>query len=1381
MRFRPMSNFLMACLCWLIATTATLDAEPRFESVPRFDRLSVEHGLSHTTVWAALQDAGGYMWFGTEEGLNRFDGYDFKTYKHDNLDPTTLSANGVMAMLQDRRGRMWMGTYGGGLSLFEPRTETFRHFRHQVGNSASLSHDIVFTLLEDADDNLWIGTRAGLHRMAAEGFEVQRIPMPLPHKKDGEPRILALFQDHSGTLWAGTDCGIVTFDITGPTSSCVRTPAAAEGSAEATVYTLAEDAAGRLWVGTIEGLRYLDEISSQLLTSPLGRPWIESPVQSLFTDREGILWVGYSTEGLTRFDPSSGEKATFHTDPSDPRSLSDESVISITQDRTGILWITTFLGVSRLDPMQRQFPTYRHQLGHPNSLNSNSIWAIHEDQQGDLWVGTYNEGLNRIDRQAGRVTHYVPDPEDPDSLLSGAINALHETDDGTLWVGTWVGLSRWDARRESFATLRHRPDDVSSLSHDIVQVLHEDNRQRLWVGTFQGLDLLDRGTQTFRRFDYDGGIPASTSIGSIVEDSAGGLWFGSGASGLFYLPSDTTGQPTFGRFMHREGDVDSLATNKIASLYLDDDGILWIGSYGSGLDRYDPASGGFTHYRERDGLPNNTVLGILQDDDGFLWLSTFSGLGRFDPVSGRCQTFTRSHGLQGNTFSDGSYFRNRAGELLFGGTAGLNIIDPKAVVQLAEPPIVRLTDFRLLTGNTELAQNTVKTHVAEDDMERPTTSSPATPSPATSLQQQFLDGNVVLQHHQDLFAIDFAALHYANPSGHRYSYHLEGFDDTWVHTDARKRFAQYSNLDAGTYLFQVRAETAEGVASQAPASLQIVVLPPPWKTWWAYSAYSIVLLGALAAFLALNRRKIDRERSINRQLRDVDRLKSEFLANTSHELRTPLYGMTGIAESLIDGAAGALTSGMRANLSMIVASGRRLTSLVDDLLDFSKLGQGHLSLQKKPIDLASICEVVLTLSRPLIGGKNLSLHNRVPVALPPALGDENRLLQILHNLVGNAIKFTQDGQVTVGAEVVENTLVVRVSDSGIGVAEDQWERIFEPFVQIDAAVERRHGGAGLGLSVARELVRVHGGRIWVENNTPHGMVFLFSLPIATATDQEAHIETLSSELGDSSIVETPRNSAVQPVVEARPDDNLLSKDRDFHILIVDDESINRQILVNMLSVQGYRLTETASGAEALRKLSEESFDLVLLDIMMPHMSGYEVCRTLRQSHSMQALPVIFLTAKAQDSDLVSGFAAGGNDYLIKPVRRLELIARVRSHLELVYMHRHVESLVESRTRRISELNEELEARNSELEKFTYAVSHDLKSPLVTIKGFLGFARQDALCGNEERINKDFDRIVLATDKMHRQLDSILELSRTGYLRHGKVDDPSLQLDPPSEE
>jgi signal transduction histidine kinase/class 3 adenylate cyclase/ActR/RegA family two-component response regulator len=645
----------------------------------------------------------------------------------------------------------------------------------------------------------------------------------------------------------------------------------------------------------------------------------------------------------------------------------------------------------------------------------------------------------------------------------------------------------------------------------------------------------------------------------------------------------------------------------------------------------------------RDGLSDDTIYGILEDRRGRLWLSHSKGLDSFDPVSGAIQRFDREDGLQSKEFTPGACNAGRSGRLYFGGVEGFSAFDPGAIeVDPFIPPVV-LTDFLLFNKPVPVGPSSVL---------------PVALGTSRRIELGWRDS---------IFAFEFSALSHRQAKRRRFAYQLVGFDKDWVVTDWRNRKASYTNLGHGRYVFRVKAANADGAWGENVAEIEVNLLAPPWRTWWAYTLYGLLVTGVAVSFVRTQRAKVERERAISARLRQADKLKDEFLANTSHELRTPLNGIIGIADSLLEGVTGALPEETNANLRMIVSSGRRLYHLVNDILDFSKLRNRDLVLQLGPVDMHTLTEVVLTLSRPLLRGKPVELVNEIPSASPAVWADENRIQQILHNLIGNAIKFTEAGRVAVSARVeAGHELVVCVSDTGIGIAEDARERIFRSFEQADGSTARVYGGTGLGLTVTRQLVELHGGRVWVESEVGKGSRFLFSVPLSAEpvceTARTVHREELRRvEPGEDSIGE----SVGKPLAAGSA-----------RILVVDDEPVNLQVVSNYLALRRYSIETATSGQEALQAVAAKGrFDLVILDVMMPRMSGYDVCRRLRESYLPSELPVVLLTAKNQVSDLVEGFAAGASDFLTKPFSRDELLSRVQLHLSLVRINDAFERFV----------------------------------------------------------------------------------------------------------
>ncbi|MFT4924653.1 MAG: signal transduction histidine kinase/ligand-binding sensor domain-containing protein [Phenylobacterium sp.] len=1278
-----------------------------------FDRFSLDDGLSQAAVSDIFQDRDGFLWFATQDGLNRYDGYTFKVFRHDPQDQYSISNNTIRTLFEDSKGRLWIGTNGGGLNRYDALTERFVHFSHDASDPTSLSSNDVRSIAEDAQGNLWVGTfGGGLNRFDGESAIFEHF-----RHNDSDPdsvshdRILSLHRDSKGTLWVGTSGGLDYLKVDrlegeSKSQSAVfghyrHDPQDPSSLSHRAVLVIYEDSAGSLWLGTPVGLNRFDANTESFSRfqhqASDSKSLSHNFVRSIYEDNSETLWVGTWGGGLSKLAKSqqklgnSGNFTHFQHDPVDSHSLSNNYVLSILQDSRGILWFgTSGGGINKVDTQKQLFGHFKQQVSDPHSLSGNSVVAIHKDSKGALWVGADNSGLNKYDEVSQAFTHFRYDSTDPNSLSHDTVVAIYEDNQARLWIGTdGGGLDLYQSGE--FSHFSHEATDPDSLSHNEINVILQDSKGTLWIGTDgSGLDKMI-GEGRFKHYQHDDSNATSLSNGvvnTIFEDSTGSLWIGT-YGGLNKFDRQTE---QFMAYQHQPSNPQSLSHNTVFSIHEDSKGILWIGTFGGGLNKFDKTTGHFTHYRKKDGLANENIYGILEDNQGLLWLSTNQGLSQFDSQSELFKNYDSNDGLQSNEFN-GAYFKADDGELFFGGINGFNRFYPKNIKSDDQVPTVVLTDFLLANQSVP-----VKTDASGNLGMYTGTRNGISDNRNFSLPK-VIDAltQLTLTHQQNLISFEFAALHFANPMKNQYAYQLDGWSKAWIFTDANNRRATYTNLPAGAYTLRVKASNKDGYWNEQSKSLKIVILPPPWKTWWAYLIY-LALTGALIlAFtrtwrqkLLAQRQKAQSEHTLIMRLQQVDKLKDEFLANTSHELRTPLNGIIGLAESLIDGIAGPQSKSGIANLAMIVSSGKRLSNLVNDILDFSKLKNANLTITPGSVDLYQMVEVVLTLSRPLLGAKKLELVNAIPADFPAAEADENRLTQILHNLVSNAIKFTDSGKVTVSAVEQNNRLTVRVSDTGIGITKDNFATIFDSFEQLDGDTVRAHSGTGLGLSISKQLVELHGGQLRVESELGQGSTFSFSLAVgAQKPTADVANQSIISRL--HTFDDNEHLPAALPVAQADGDR--------FRLLLVDDEPINRQVLRNHLSRQNYELVEASGGTEALRAIKEKGpFDLVLLDIMMPGVSGYEVCSRLRDSYPASELPVIFLTAKNQVADMVHSFAVGANDYLSKPVSKHELLTRVETHLKFLDIHRNLEGKVAERTQELMQKNDEVKQKNQQVQQ-----------------------------------------------------------------------------------
>ncbi len=1164
----------------------------------QFRHFNQEQGLSNNYVHAIVQDPQGFIWVGTSDGLNRYDGIRNEVYRYHSQDNRSLAANYVLSLLVDSAGRLWVGTRGGGLSLYVPEFDGFRNWHHDSSNPNSLSADYVTALAEGPDGEIWVGTRtAGLNRFDPETgiFTVytydEEDPLSIGSKVVG-----SLFVDRRNRLWVGTGASV---DMWEPDQNRFRHFILSDKDpslhAAGLIKFLFEDQEGVLWAGS-QSLGVFIKPSHRENFAQWEKNRDEGEViirgaYDIVGDGSDRLWIA-TAKGIQIYHRGQDRLFKSQHDPTNSSSLAHNMVRSLFKDRNGLIWVGTRQGgLDLYNPDTSRFRVVQHDSNDPNSLNNNAIWSINKQKSGMLWVGTFRSGLNRYDPQNQEWIAYQHDPDQINSLSNNSVFTLLTDVRDDLWVGTSHGLNRYQGETDSFRVYQSNAEDPRSLSNSTIYSMIEGQDGTLWIGTNHGLNTYNPHTDGFRQpleelssHSEEGKNP---TFFALAEENDGTLWAGTFQNGLWRI-NFKTGE--IKEFKHDSRDSSSLGSDEVTCVFVDSMGGLWVGGR-TGLAHFDRQSETFEHLHEIDGLSNNTVFSIFEDQQQRLWMSTNFGITRYDLVTGLFKTYFASDGLPGNEFNFASSFQNADGELFFGGNQGLAAFYPGQIEDDDHPPGVVITDFLLFNRSVP---------VAEPDREN--LSSPQEAEEFSLSQSIQTTKQLTLDHSQNVYTFVFSALNFKDPHRNGYRYILDGWDEDWIDTDANQPSATYTNIPHGDYTFRVKAHNKDGLWSSGDTHISLTIQPPFWRTPWAYGTYVLALLSLILWFVQSQRKKVADERRINQRLRRVDKLKDEFLANTSHELRTPLHGINGIVESLIDGIAGTLPETALKNLRMILSSGRRLNMLVDDILDFSKLKTKDLNLHHQPTDIFSTTNVVVALSSVLVGAKRIKLINDVPRDLPLVSADEGRLQQILHNLISNAIKFTEAGSVSIHASHQEAQVEVSVSDTGCGIPEEKLDLIFESFEQGDDTLTRSYGGTGLGLAISRKLIELHGGELKVRSEVGSGSTFFFTLPIADEIEVQERFRRQSA-LVDEPKIEIEPVSLKKPVPSGDPDG--------FQILVVDDDPVNRQVLNNYLSFGDYSIVQAENGFDALRAIENHDYDLVLLDIMMPGISGYEVCKKIR--------------------------------------------------------------------------------------------------------------------------------------------------------------------------
>lgn len=1223
-----------------------------------FTSLSTHDGLLSNSVNAIIKDRYGFMWFATNDGLDKFDGTNFTVYRRRAGDSTSLRSNEILALHEDKTGNLWIGTSGGALSMYDRTRDCFINYPGRSATGPLLPSDLVRGVCSDPEGRIWIAQFSAPYVLDPATGHISRIELsrytPNPAQK---LTLNCIYGDPRGQIWIGTDNGLFQYL---PATQSFRHFQHRSGDTTSIpddhVHAIAEDHQGHLWIGTGKGLGRLRQDSGRFTVFREqfsgGVPAAGGQINAIAIDKDGMLWAG-TGDGLVVIDPRTGRSVTYRPDDANPHSLTGTAIASIYIDRDGIYWVGTFKGgVDKYDKNLNLFDLKLSENFHEGGPNCTVVTSFAERPDGNLWLGTDGGGLFEFDRPSGRLRRH-PVYCDGKPTLPLSILTLQHTRENKLYIGTYgKGLILLDPASGRTQQLPTSPN-ADDFNANCIFCVWEDAQGRIWTGTNgSGVSVFKDGRPLFRLLPHptlptDIALPVNGFIRAIAQDADRNIWIASHGGGVAVY------DPGKRRFKVYNQENSALPSNKVQAFLLDSRGRMWLGTYGGGLCLYDKTRDAFLSYTEKDGLQNTNVYSVVEDDAGRIWVSTNSGVSSFDTRTNAFRNFTPYNGLQNNNFVHASALKTRDGELFFGGQQGFNYFYPAALTINRNVPAIALTGLRV--ANKLIA-----------------------PGPASPIREPIGVASEVRLDYKQNFALTFVALNYTLPDQNRYAYKLEGYDKDWNYAGGQNT-AYYMNLEPGDYLFRVKASNNDGVWSTSDTSIRIHVRPPLWRTPVAYILY-VLLAGAILWYsrhrgVQRMQRKfaLQQERLENRRAQELDRLKLKFLTNLSHEFRTPISLITGPVEQLLTDQR---TGPAHDKLQMVRRNARRLLNLVNQLLDFRKMEEQELKLQASPGELVGFVREIWQTFTDLGERKHIRFDFETNGTTLYLLFDRDKLERILFNLLSNAFKFTPEGgniilSLAAGerdAGAGRQPVRIMVMDSGIGIPADRREKIFERFFQHPSGGAILNQGAGIGLSITREFVLLHGGAITADSRPGGGSVFTVDLPLTLAVESPA---TEPMKLATMQDAETPAVAYTPTAVytpaapeEPRPRKTAQPQTNSPRpvILLVEDNEDFRFYLKDNLRGE-YEVLEAANGNEGWQLALSRHPRLIVSDVSMPYMDGIVLTRKLKADKRTRNIPVILLTALTRETQQLEGLGTGANDYITKPFNFELLNARIKGLLE----------------------------------------------------------------------------------------------------------------------
>ncbi len=1386
-----------------------------------FKHLTTKEGLSQNTVDCILRDNQGFIWFGTWNGLNKYDGYDFILYQNDPSDSNTISNNFIYSLCEDDYNRIWIGTGGGGINVFNKEKEIFYHINHDSLKINSISNDVINALFKDNEGDIWVGTDNGLDRIKLKNqyltdIEVSSFTNEQQNVNSlSNNQVFTVIQDHLKFIWIGTNEGLNKFDASTNTFQQYYNIPGNEGSiAFNTINTVYEDDQNNLWIGTFYGLSKINlnsnNISNYYNSSSDPNSIAHNTITSICQDSKGTIWIG-NLGSLSQYNSISDNFTNYQNDFSDDKSISNNYINSLYADDYGNVWIGTDKGgVNVIDRNRKPFKHWEYKSTDDNSLSGNIVNSIYEDKFGNLWIGTSGGGLNVYNKNTNQFKHFKYSPNNAVGLNSNFISAIIQDQFGTLWIGTWGDginrLNKYNNKKENqFIHYQDDPNSNSGSTINFVSSFLIDKFNRLWVGTASGLFIYNKQKDSYIQFtNHYTQLSSIVDVGCLEADSSGNIWVGT-LHGLYRILIDpkiskqiSLNDNNIKLFIYNPKDTNSISAERIITIYRDNSGTMWFGTYGKGFDKLiyisDNNTGKITekfiNYTEKEGLSDNVVYGILEDDFHNLWLSTNHGLSRFHKEKEEFKNYYEEDGIIGNQFFWSASCKNNTGELFFGTTKGMISFDPDQIGENSYVPSVTITDFKIFNKSIK---------------------------PGILYKNKFIlpkaisyINDIKLSYRENNISFEFSALFYSSPEKIKYAYKLEGFEDNWVYVNSKRRFANYTNLNGGTYNFLVKATNNDGIWNETPTNIRIIITPPFYKTLWFKTLLFITLIAIVfliinirfrslktqkqklekqvkertaiiesqkenlkKAFQLLEQRKLeisdqkealvknnreilkqrDQLIKLNEQVHIADQAKLRFFTNISHEFRTPLTLIIGPIEKMIQSFIN--NEDLKSQATLIKRNAQRLLSLINQLMDFRKIETSNFSLKVSKKNIVPFIQDIYHSFSQFASDHNITYNFNTNEESILIWFDENVIERIIFNILTNAFKYTpnkgnisvsltNNSEIGINKSFPDGYLAISIKDSGIGIPKNQLNQIFDRFYQVnstDITLNKvENSGTGIGLALSKNLVELHKGEIVVNSEMGIGTEFIIYLPLTSKKyAKEQIIDYVEKQPDHKKLLDEIS------VLENRDENisNLYSQSLQKNkksLLIVEDNLDLRTFIANNLSAD-YNIFEASDGQKAIELAKKYDIDLMISDIMMPNIDGIELCNIFKTNINYSHIPIILLTAKNSIESKIEGYKTGADDFIEKPF-----------NMEL--LHTRIINLIESRIKLKQLFSTELTIDPAKTTTTTLDEEFLKKAIDVVESNF-----SDSKFGVEEFVEKMF----VSRSLLHKKLTAITDQSASTFI------------------